>query len=331
MKNAPPEIADILGRFSETAAVATDPQLERLATGLSGSQVWRLRGATGDWAVRCWPADFSPQQLLWIHGILRAIPKTIPVAVPLETRDGQLVVRLSNSLWSVEPWMPGKASFWADPSPKKLIAAMESLADYHQAARRWSTPLQFVPAVYDRIAALRQHASSLSTYRRALQRSSNELARPCQEILQIAAGELDSWQQKLAGQAEARTVLIPCLRDIWHDHVLFTGDQVTGWIDFGAMRMDSIATDLARLLGSLLGEDPPGWRLAIDAYRRAGHLPENDARLIPLIDESSQLIAGLNWIRWLFVENRTFDNPELVRDRLARILTRLQRGGTIVN
>ena len=58
----------------------------------------------------------------------------------------------------------------------------------------------------------------------------------------------------------------PCIRDIWHDHVLFTGDEVTGIIDFGAMDIDTPATDVARLLGSLVGDDEAGWRTASSAY-----------------------------------------------------------------
>src|SRR4029079_8505162 len=58
----------------------------------------------------------------------------------------------------------------------------------------------------------------------------------------------------------------PCIRDIWHDHVLFTGNDVTGIIDFGAMDVDTPATDVARLLGSLVGDDEPGWSAGVSAY-----------------------------------------------------------------
>ena len=46
-----------------------------------------------------------------------------------------------------------------------------------------------------------------------------------------------------------------CHGDLWHDHVLFSGEEVTGLIDFDAMKIDSRALDLARLLGSLVKDD----------------------------------------------------------------------------
>ena len=68
--------------------------------------------------------------------------------------------------------------------------------------------------------------------------------------------------------------LQPCLRDIWHDHVLFTGDKVTGMIDFGAVDIDTPATDIARLVGSLVGDDAAGWQSGIAAYSDVRPLTE---------------------------------------------------------
>ncbi len=72
----------------------------------------------------------------------------------------------------------------------------------------------------------------------------------------------------------------PCIGDIWHDHILFLGDGVSGLVDFGGMRADTVAGDIARLLGSLVADDPavgkPVWpptTLSAPVDRRAavGH------------------------------------------------------------
>jgi homoserine kinase type II len=119
-------------------------------------------------------------------------------------------------------------------------------------------------------------------------------------------------------------LLRPCIRDVWHDHVLFSGQQVTGLIDFGAMRVDSIATDIARLVGSLVGDDRRGRRLAIAAYQTINALTRDEERMIGVLDLSTQVIAGLNWVRWLSVENRTFPNPSAMAERIRKILGRLK-------
>ena len=59
----------------------------------------------------------------------------------------------------------------------------------------------------------------------------------------------------------------PCLCDPWHDHVLFTGDQVSGVIDYGSVKEDHIAVDLARLLGSLVEDDENAWSIGLKAYQ----------------------------------------------------------------
>ena len=117
---------------------------------------------------------------------------------------------------------------------------------------------------------------------------------------------------------------LPCLRDIWHDHVLFTGAQVTGLIDFGALRTESPAADVARLLGSLVGDDVEGWRTGVAAYRRVRPLTENELRLVEVFDYSNVLLAGMNWLRWLCLEGRQFARMEQVIERLEVLVARLE-------
>src|SRR5258708_31355678 len=48
-----------------------------------------------------------------------------------------------------------------------------------------------------------------------------------------------------------KVLLHYCLGDVWSAHVLFTGDEVMGLIDYGGMPLDHPAQDLARLFGSM--------------------------------------------------------------------------------
>ena len=68
-------------------------------------------------------------------------------------------------------------------------------------------------------------------------------------------------------RASARVVALqPCLRDARPEHLLFTGERVTGLVDFGAMAIESVAADLARLLAEWVGADRSARADALDAY-----------------------------------------------------------------
>ena len=73
----------------------------------------------------------------------------------------------------------------------------------------------------------------------------------------------------------------------------------TGIIDFGAMDIDTPATDVARLLGSLVGDDETGWRTGLSAYSENRPLSADGTRAAKALDASSAILAGCNWIRWI--------------------------------
>lgn len=322
----PHEMQSILHQFPATESCAAEPKLFAVDSGFSGAQVWRLECAARQWAARRWPENSRAERLAWIQNILLNLPESIPIPKPLLSHSGHAFLEFDRFFWTIEPWLPGQADYWYQPSEKKLTAAMHALAQFHRATSRWATGPQPIPSITERVDALRQHAESLMIYATSIPDAQDELASLGRELLTLAREQLPTWLSALSPLIDVETMLIPCIRDIWHDHILFTGGQVTGLIDFGAMRMDSIAVDLARLIGSLVGDNLLLRKLAVEAYCAANPFNPSDLRLVDLIDGSSQVIAGLNWIRWLYVENRTFDHPARVHERMRNILNRLKRG-----
>ena len=116
----------------------------------------------------------------------------------------------------------------------------------------------------------------------------------------------------------------PCIRDIWHDHVLFEGDRVSGLIDFGALRCDTVAGDVARLAESMAGDDFDQWQCAVDAYRAIRPLSDDELTLVQAFDRTAPLLAAINWIDWIFRSGRTFDDPAEVTCRVKKILSRFE-------
>jgi len=98
---------------------------------------------------------------------------------------------------------------------------------------------------------------------------------------------------------------------------------VTGLIDFGALRIDTPLADIARLVGSLAGDDQAARQFALESYDSLRPLSRQDRELIDLLDRANVVLSGLNWLRWLYLERRDMGPlPPIVR-QLDDIVARL--------
>jgi Ser/Thr protein kinase RdoA (MazF antagonist) len=115
----------------------------------------------------------------------------------------------------------------------------------------------------------------------------------------------------------------PCIRDIHREHVLFENDTVTGIIDFGSMKPDCVACDIARLLGSMALDDKSLWHEGLEAYENVRPLSQIELSQIEAYDQTAVLLSGINWLQWAFVDNRKFENHQAVLQRFEVITQRL--------
>ena len=109
-------------------------QIHSATPGFSGALIARVSCAAGDYCLRGWPPDDMPvQRRLGLHNLLRHIygQGVVSVSVPVSANDGSTLVFLHNRAWQLEPWMPGTADFWSNPSEIRLRAAMRCLAAWH--------------------------------------------------------------------------------------------------------------------------------------------------------------------------------------------------------
>ena len=265
----------VLSHWLEDAA---DARLDSLGVsgGFSGAVIWRVAFNQRGFCLRRWPQVHpTADGLLAIHGLLRYLgaagSKDVPV--PLLTRSGSSFVVSEDHLWELTPWMPGEASFSRDPTPEKLAAAMRALARLHLHAEQYGCHdhgerFALSPGLQERTGRLRHiRAGGLDELWRAVRAAQpSDLREIACEMLEGISHAADQVWQRLQQVAEAPLPMQWCLRDVRHDHILFTGDAVTGVVDFGAAAVDSVAGDLARLLGSMVNDDPEGWVQGVDAY-----------------------------------------------------------------
>jgi Ser/Thr protein kinase RdoA (MazF antagonist) len=304
------------------------------AGGMSGAQFWRIESPSGILVVRRWPSEHpSPERLRFIHGVLfHAAERGIPfLPTPIRTATGESFVLFDGHLWELNPWMPGKANYEQSPNHQKLGAAMTALAKFHSAVSDFpKLGLQQVagspPAISRRLSRLRDLS------RRGAGQLADGINNDVWPELTPLAGRFLAVMPRILSRAIGQLAPLsnivlpvqPCIRDIWHDHVLFTGDEITAIIDFGAMDIDTAATDVARLLGSLVGDDEAGWRTGMNAYSTIRPLSTNEERAAKALDTSSPILAGCNWLRWIHVEGRQFEDRARIVERFRRIVARCE-------
>jgi homoserine kinase type II len=312
------------------------------AGGWSGSRIWKveavgnaLRGVPGTagspefLCLRRWPKEHpTPERLRLIHDVLERVfhGGLHVVPVPLRAPNGTTFVEHEGHLWELTPWMPGTADYHSHPSRARLRSAMKVLAQFHQLAGEQPTighPL----SIHDRRIQVRNFLGGLAaTVPSGIRNGiSSRLDKTAVRVFGIAQPILPSTQARLQAESTWKSMLLPAIRDIWHDHVLFTGDQVTGIVDFGALRIDTPLADIARLVGSLVGDDRDARTFALESYSEIRPLSAEDRRLIDLLDESGVVLAGLNWLTWLYVDRRDMGPPEPIIRRLDEILRRLEQ------
>lgn len=300
------------------------------AGGWSGSRLWRIQTVDSrDLCLRRWPREHpSPERLRLIHDVLGRVWNggLHVVPMPLRSNSGGTYIEHQGHRWELTPWMAGTADFHANPSRERLRSAMQTLARFHELAGV-QTQIGHPPSLHDRRIQVRNYLGGLadtipSGIRARLDPKLDELSG---RVFAAARPLLVPMQAKLQAESEWRTALQPAIRDIWHDHVLFTGDDVTGIVDFGALRIDTPLADVARLVGSLVGDDAGGRQFAFDAYAEMRPVTGEDRRRIDLLDESGTVLAGLNWLTWLYVDRRDMGPAGPIIRRLDEILQRLER------
>ena len=347
------------------------------AGGMSGAQFWRITAPRGVLALRRWPAEFpSADRLAFIHAVLRHAAKRgidfLPI--PATTQTGHSFIFHDNHFWELAPWMPGIADYEFAPTAEKPAAAMRALAQFHTAVADFPSPFSVgdnaeSPRTNSQ-SAIHRHTHRLQqlfgTALTTLTRSINETTWPAlvpiaRQFVATLPESIPSALAQLEPLLTAHLPLQPCLRDIWHDHLLFTGDEVTGLIDFGAVDIDTPATDIARLIGSLeqgavpfssrnktapappllttqpqvskrglspsptsaISEESQTWQQALTAYQSIHPLSPSEIEAAYALAKSGNILAGCNWIRWIYIEGRHFDDEAQVVERFRRIAARV--------
>ncbi len=297
----------------------------RSARSFSGVRLWRVEFGDRMYALRQFPAG-SPdrERLARIHGVLRHVRAEGLRLVPeiQSTDSGRTFVEFGGSLWELSEWMPGSAVDREALTNEQIAAAMRALAEFHRAVESYRAPtISISPAVIERQQYLADLlAGGARRLLDAVERTHwPEFQLRARRALVAVSEQGPDVAARLAA-VQQPTPLMDCIRDVWREHVLFVGERVTGIIDYGAMREESPAADVARLLGSLSGRCLDRWHLGLGAYRQVRPLSELETTLATVLDASGRLLGAMNWVRWVAAEHRQFNSPAAILERLDELV-----------
>jgi homoserine kinase type II len=298
----------------------------------SGAALWRITAVRGELCLRRWPPQFpGTERLEFLQAVLWHVNQEgfHRIPVPIETHHKHGFIWHAGHLWELTPWLPGRADYRESPSRSRLHNALIALAEFHDAARTFPLPEtgpMGSPGIADRALRLQGLLGGRLTELRKAIGAGGQLAiagrgrRLIESALRYGPSVLHALET-----ANALDVAIqPCIRDVWHAHILFEAEEVTGIVDFGALRADNVATDVARLLGSLAQDDVTAWQAGLAAYQSVRRLTRNEHNLVLAFDRSTVLMGGLQWLEWIYLEGREFSDEAAVLARLDEFLVRLE-------
>jgi Ser/Thr protein kinase RdoA (MazF antagonist) len=318
-------LTTVLARYPAISRPYRAPEALGNAGGGSGARLWRYQSGQGRLLARAWPHDgLGREGLEQIHRWLGESACVGFIPVPVAALDGRTLQEQGGRFWEVTPWLDGVAAPERPPSRSQLRSGFTALAAFHQALQsdRSRGPSPSLHARRRELDGLIRDGFDI--LHRVVDRVGEDPHRtPALQWLALARATAPAHVAPLQRAAAFEIALQPCLRDARPEHLLFTADRVTGLVDFGAMGVDSVAADLARLLGEWIGGNRLLRMEAMDAYAAIRPLDPVEVTLVDVFEDSAALLGAGHWVRWHFLEGRKFTNPSAVGEGIARGLERL--------
>ncbi len=294
-----------------------------LRGGFSGARIYRCHWADqSQTLLRAWPPGSCPERVAhvqqWITATRQAGCKLLPCFYPAD--NGSTIAHYSGRLWEMRDWIggcPWAASVGQPPVHVALRCAANALGQFHAATSTLPGRRACAPAIVDRLRKAKQWTSqdvlNWSRFPAGCVDWMSQAASSLQLVWNRRGKELST---QLAEAATQTWDLRFCLRDVHLDNILFSGDRVTGLIDFDTLRVDTPAVDLARLVHSFAMQTNPrttnlteiqDWRRQIDQQywpiALAGMasfcpLHDSEAELARVLADATAIFSLLNWLEW---------------------------------
>lgn len=293
--------------------------------GLSGAVIWRGDDSAGipRIALKGWPPGYPSERLLLIHTwMTRAAASLSFIPHLIANVSGATIVKYNSRIWDAAHWQPGERRTAATDA--EIGKACESVARLHTIWHDRDYVHGSCPGIRNRLSLLGNWLASpaMPDMQIGFTPDLKSLVLEASETVRAFAPhyirELERWEK-------SPVWLQPCVRDLRADHVLFSGPEVTGIVDFGAMGVNSPAVDLARLLGDYSSGNTSAFRVGLRAYREAGGNLSFPDEVVFVLGQAGTLGSIVTWLTRLTSEGRGRVDLAILAGRLMLLLHQFQQ------
>jgi len=309
---------------------------------LSVCRHWRVNSPDRTFPLRRIPFNcIAKEQLQFQQAVLwHAVSEGIDfVPLPMETKRHKGFVSYGNGYWELLPWFPPQEELELYISSAKSIApgssnilfrivsAMMSLAQFHIAVSTFPIPnpsvsfsekcgwqlsrwkyylgghLHKLHCVLSNALSDPQYCSRFPNYARLADCGFRVI-----EQTLLYTGTAISMLDKGAMLPVPIQVIIG---NLCGRHLRFDEDGLCGIIDFKELCVDSIAWDIAALLGSMAGSNSMLWATGLKAYQSIRPLTQGEMFLIGAFELSPFLLKALDYLSTVFIEEQLFTDRQI--------------------
>ena len=257
--------------------------------GLSESVVYKVSSSDGVFALKSYnPSALSSLQNA--HAFLDQIRKKKFVLFPLIIRNNKnsTVVYHDGFCWDLSSWVPGNMP---DCSIVNLIQCINKLARFHIAVGADQSGFGIMPAMESREIEINSFSISAINFSAIRFLPLFNLI----ELLKWTRQEVGS----LLGSPNPSVKVQCCWGDARRENILFNGNEITGFIDYCAMRKDCREVDVSRMISSFAGDDYLMWNKALNAYSENAPINYLVCRKLDIL---GTIVSLYRWLKW-------FQNP----------------------
>ncbi len=254
--------------------------------GLSDSGVFKVNSSDGVFALKSYNSS-TLSSLQNAHALLDQTRKNKFVLFPLiiRNKENATVVYHDGFCWDLSSWIPGNIP---DCSIFNLIQCINKLARFHIAISSEQSGLGVMPAMESREVEINSFSNSAINF---------SLIRflPLFNLI-----ELLKWIKQEVGilmvspNPSVKTQY--CWGDARRENILFKGSEISGFIDYCAMRKDCKEVDVSRMISSFAGDDYLMWTNALNAYSETSEINYLVCRKLDIL---GTIVSLYRWLKWL--------------------------------